>query len=278
MVSGSSALELSNQINEPLTGRKWEYQLFPISWEELSQHVGYLQSLQQLETRLLFGMYPEVVTKIGDERPILKQLSSSYLYKDLLSFAGIRKPELLEKLLQALAFQVGNEVSYHELGRLLGADKKTVSNYLDLLEKAFVIFRLPAFSRNLRNEISRGRKIYFYDNGIRNALIANFAPLGLREDVGALWENFLITERWKMLHYREAFVNRFFWRTTAQQEVDYLEERDGRLYAYEFKWNPNKKGRFPKNFKATYPKALTKTITPDNFHSFLTQIEEPTVT
>ncbi len=274
LVSGSSALELANQIKEPLTGRKWEYQLFPISWEELRAHKGYIASLQELETRLLFGMYPEVVTYLGQERPLLKQLASSYLYKDLFTYEDIRKPALLERLLQALAFQLGNEVSLNELGRTLGVDTKTVDRYIDLLEKTFVVYRLPAFSRNLRNEIVRTRKIYFYDNGIRNALIANFSPLGLRQDTGALWENFLIGERLKLLHYREEFVNRYFWRTKTQQEIDYIEERGGKLHAYEFKWNPKKKKvRFPSAFLKAYPESVTQeAITQENFDSFLTGV------
>lgn len=190
LVSGSSSFDLANEINEPLTGRKWEYTLFPVSWDELQNHYGYLQSLQQLEQRLIFGMYPEVVMHPGDEEEILKQIAGSYLYKDLLQYKGLRRPELLEKLLQALALQIGSQVSYNELSNLLQADKATVSNYIQLLEKAFIIFRLHPFSRNLRNEIKSSRKIYFYDNGIRNAIISNFNPLSLRQDTSALWENF----------------------------------------------------------------------------------------
>lgn len=190
LVTGSSSLELANLTNEPLTGRKWEYMMFPISWQELINHFGYVNARLQLENRLIFGMYPEIITHLGEERERLSVLSQSYLYKDILSLGRIRKPEFLQKLLKALAFQVGNEVSLNELSQLVGIDKATVSTYLDLLGKSFVIFRLQALSRNLRNEISATRKIYFYDNGIRNALINNFAPLSLRQDVGALWENF----------------------------------------------------------------------------------------
>lgn len=270
LVSGSSSLEIANEINEPLTGRKWEYMLFPISWEELTNHAGVLGAEQQLEQRLIFGMYPEVIMHPGQEREILQQLAGSYLYKDLLSLNGIRKPDLLEKLLKALALQMGSEVSYNELSQLLEVDKKTVARYLDLLEKAFVVFRLPPLSRNLRKEINRSRKVYFFDNGIRNTLIANFQPLSLRQDVGALWESFLISERMKWLHYRGVWANRYFWRTHQQQEIDYIEDLDGVLRAYEFKWNPLKKARFPKTFLNTYRDSQTEVIHRKNYWEFLT--------
>ena len=243
LVSGSSALELASEINEPLTGRKWEYMLYPISWSEFSEHFGYLKSLQQLEQRIIYGMYPDVISSEGEEAKILKQLSNSYLYKDLLSLKGIRKPELLPKLLKALALQIGNEVSYNELASLLQVSKDTISSYIDLLEKAYILFRLEPLSRNLRNEVSSNRKIYFYDTGIRNALISNFNPLSLRQDTGALWENFLISERIKQLEYNESYGNSYFWRTTQQQEIDYIEEHSGKLFCYEFKWNENKKAK-----------------------------------
>ena len=269
LVSGSSSFELANEINEPLTGRKWEYTLYPLSWDEIQDHFGYLQSMQQLEQRVVFGMYPEVVSNPGDEEEILKQISGSYLFKDLLAYEGIRRPELLEKLLQALALQVGSQVSYNELSNLLHADKATVSNYIQLLEKAFVIFRLQSFSRNLRNEIKTSRKIYFYDNGIRNAIISNYNPLYLRQDTGALWENFLISERMKFLHYNRISANTYFWRSKQQQEIDYIEERGGKIYAYEFKWGHIKKKRIPTSFKDEYqPEVLF--VNRDNFQDFLT--------
>jgi predicted AAA+ superfamily ATPase len=201
LVSGSSSLDLASEISEPLTGRKWEFRMFPISWKELAGNVGILDARKQLETRLIFGMYPDVINQAGDEREVLRQLSSSYLYKDLLQYGNIRKSDMLEKLLTALALQVGSEVSYNELGQLLQMDRATVELYIHLLEKAFIVFRLPPFSRNLRNEISSSRKIYFYDNGIRNAVLSDFKPLGLRGDTGALWENFIISERMKVLEY-----------------------------------------------------------------------------
>ncbi len=269
LVSGSSSLDLLSEINEPLTGRKWEYYLYPISWAELSNYAGQLKSIQQLETRILFGMYPEVINNQGNEREMLRQLSGSILYKDLLSYQGIRKPDLLEKLLRAVALQTGNEVSYNELASMLQVDRKTIITYLDLLEKAFVIFRLQAFSGNLRNEITSTRKIYFYDTGIRNALLANFNPLNIRQDTGALWENFLISERMKHLHYNGIWANCFFWRTTDRQEIDYLEEREGKLHAFEFKWNPVKKHRFPVTFLNAYPGSSAELISQNNFSDFI---------
>jgi predicted AAA+ superfamily ATPase len=269
LVSGSSSLDLANQINEPLTGRKFEFRLYPISWQELVNSQGFLEARRQLETRLLYGFYPDVVTNLGDERAILQELSSSYLYNDLLTLGGIRRPELLDKLLVALALQVGSEVSYNELSRLLQIDRATVESYIGLLEKAFIVFRLQPFSRNLRSEISSSRKIYFYDNGIRNAILADFKPLDLRSDVGALWENFLISERQKYLHYSQQWVRSYFWRTHQQQEIDYVEEQDGDFRAFEFKWNPNAKARFPKPFLETYHPILQEVLHRDNFDGFV---------
>ena len=269
LVTGSSSLELADMTNEPLTGRKWEYYMFPISWKELNDWVGYTTALLQLENRLIYGMYPEVVIHIGEERERLSVLSQSYLYKDILSLGIIRKPEVLTKLLKALAFQVGNEVSLNELGQLVGADKVTVATYLNLLEKSFVIFRLQPLSRNLRNEISTSRKIYFYDNGIRNALINNFAPLDLRQDVGALWENFMISERLKANHYRKRWVTTYFWRTQAQQEIDYVEEIDGQFEAFELKWRKQNPVKIPAQFSEAYKPLDYHVITKDNFDAFL---------
>jgi uncharacterized protein len=268
LISGSSALELVNELNEPLTGRKWEYNLLPVSWKEFRDHFGYLTAQQQLEQRLVFGMYPDVLNNIGDEQEVLKQLSNSYLYKDLLSLESIRKPDLLPKLLKALALQLGSEVSYNELSKLLNVSKDTVATYIDLLEKVFIIFKLGSFSRNLRNEITTNRKIYFYDNGIRNALISNFNPISLRQDTGALWENFLISERMKYLMYNKISANTYFWRTTQQQEIDYIEERNGKIYAYEFKWNEARKVKFPASFIKTYESDQTL-INRKNFETFL---------
>lgn len=270
IVTGSSALELSNNINEPLTGRKLEYRLFPISWQELLNHLGYLEALSQLEQRIIFGMYPDVINSSGNEREVLSNLSQSYLYKDIIAFQQIRRPEFVQKLLQALAFQIGKEVSYNELSTLLQLDRKTIINYTDLLEKAFIIFRLPSFSRNLRNELSSKIKIYFYDTGIRNALIEDYRPLELRPDKGSLWENFIISERLKSNHYGRKFVNSYFWKTHQKQEIDLIEETDGQISAFEIKWKEKAKARFPLTFTDTYKDAITQFISTENFNQFLT--------
>lgn len=267
--TGSSAFELANRVNEPLTGRKWEYHLYPVSFEEMCRHHGTVTEKRLVQHRLVYGYYPEVVTAEGREKEILKALSDSYLYKDILLWEGIKKPEKLVKLLQALAFQVGNQVSNNELSRLTGLDGKTVESYISLLEKTFVVFRLSSFSRNLRNELKASKKIYFYDNGIRNAIIANFQPAGLRNDIGALWENFLMAERIKRNHYGGYFVNAYFWRTKEGQEIDYIEESDGRLFAAEFKWNPETKAKIPATFRNHYPGCLEAVISPDNFEGFV---------
>lgn len=268
IVSGSSAFDINHVTQEPLTGRKFEYHLFPVSWNEFEGNVGYIKAQQQLELRLLYGMYPDVITNFGNEYEILKNLVSSYLYKDVLSLAGIRKSEVLEKILQALALQVGSEVSYNEIAQLVGVDKNTVSNYIDLLEKAFVIFRLNSFSKNIRNEIKANRKIYFYDNGVRNMLIGNFNTLEFRQDKGALWENFLVSERIKKLSYSNSLAKPYFWRTTSQQEIDYIETNADVVSAFEFKWSPLKKVKIPKSFEEAYqPEFLV--VTKENFREFL---------
>lgn len=269
IATGSSALELANEIHEPLTGRKTALMMYPISFGEMIQHTTLMDECRLLEHRMVYGSYPEVITSPGQEDRVLRELSESYLYKDLLSLGGIRKPSVLQRLVQALALQVGNEVSSRELAQLTGVDAVTVDRYLDLLEKAFVIIRLSSFARNIRNEIKKGKKIYFVDNGIRNAVIRNFNPLALRQDVGALWENFLISERAKRNLHTERWVNRYFWRTHAQQEIDYVEEYGGKLYAYEFKWGNRKRVRFPLRFKETYPDSETRVVRPENMEEFL---------
>lgn len=271
-ISGSSAFELANEMNEPLTGRKWEYILYPISWQEFESNVGYLTAIQQFENRLIYGMYPEIINRKGEEQEVLQQLSSSLLYKDILSHSGIRKPDVLEKLLRALALQVGSEVNFNELSSMLGIDKNTVNTYINLLEKIFVIFRLSPLSRNVRNEINTSRKIYFYDNGIRNALISNFSPLEFREDKGTLFENFMISERIKALHYHKIYSNIYFWRTTQKQEIDYIEERNGRLYAFEFKYSAKKNPKLPITFGKNYPETEFSVVNKDNFQPFLNLI------
>lgn len=266
-VSGSSSFDLGNELNEPLTGRKWEYELFPLSWEEYENEIGFVKSEQQLEDRLLYGFYPEVVNNQGNERETLKNLTDSYLYRDILAFSDIRKPEVLEKLLQALALQMGSEVNYNELSQTVGINKLTIVNYIDILEKGGVIFRLNSYSRNIRNEIKQNRKVYFHDNGIRNTIIGNFHPLDLRIDKGALWENFLISERQKQNAYKQTFSKMYFWRNKQQQEIDLVEERNGQIFAFELKWN-NRKYSFPSKFVEIY-NAETLLISRDNFREFV---------
>ncbi|MEI7677435.1 MAG: ATP-binding protein, partial [Bacteroidales bacterium] len=253
IATGSSSFDLANKINEPLTGRKWEYTLYPISFAEMLQHHGFWEEKQQLNNRLVFGYYPEVVTHPNEATTLLKSLTNSYLYKDVLHWENIKKSDRIVKLLQAIAFQVGSQVSYTELGNFCGLDNKTVEKYISLLEQAFVIFRLSSFSRNLRNELKFSKKIYFFDNGIRNALIANYNPVELRSDTVVLWENFIISERIKKLNYSHGYANQWFWRTQAQKEIDYIEEFDGQLYAYEFKWNTKKTTKIPTDFAKAYP-------------------------
>ena len=269
VVSGSSSFALANSVNEPLTGRKWEFQLHPFSFEELVNEHGLLKELNLLEQRLLYGSYPEIVVKSEDAHPLLMQLSSSYLFKDVLEFEQILKSNKLLNLLHALAFQVGSEVSLSELSRLISLDVKTIDKYLTLLEKSFVIFSISSFSRNLRNEIKKGRKIYFVDNGIRNALINQFAPLLNRNDVGLLWENYLISERRKYLSNNNIFKSTFFWRTHSQQEIDYIEEQDGFLATYEFKFNANKKVKERPLFTKTYPNSSFTVVNKENYDQFL---------
>jgi len=269
IATGSSALELAANINEPLTGRKYEYTLLPLSFGEMVDYHGLLKEKRLLEHRMLYGCYPEIVTSPGEERTLLSLLADSYLYKDLLTLGQLNKPHFLEKIVRALALQIGSEVSYHEIAKLVGADNQTVERYIDLLEKSYVVFRLPALSRNVRNEIKKGRKIYFYDNGIRNAVIGNFTPMDGRTDKGALWENFLISERYKKRLYEGTYAKHFFWRTTQQQEIDYLEEEDGKLHAFEFKWSPKKLASLPKTFAANYPNSDFTVINSENYEHFL---------
>ncbi len=270
LVSGSSSFELSNLINEPLTGRKWEYALLPISTYEMMQHHGAFEESRYLEQRVLFGMYPEVLINPGAERDVLNQLATSYLYKDIFSFQDLRKPELLEKMLQALALQVGSEVSYNKLAEVVGCDISTIQRYIDLLEKSYIVFRLYAFSRNLRNELKKTRKIYFYDNGIRNAVLGDYRPLALRNDKGGLWENFLVAERLKMNRFHGFYGHMYFWRTVSQQEMDYIEEYDGGLHAYEFKWSAEENAKMPASFAEAYPGTTFNVIHSGNYQSFLT--------
>lgn len=269
IVSGSSAFELASKINEPLTGRKIDLFLFPISFEEMVNHSSLLEEKRLLEDRLIYGSYPEVITNAGLEKNVLRGLTDAYLYKDIFALEYIKKPALVEKLLQALALQLGNEVSFNELSKLVGADNQTVELYINYLEQAYVVFKLSSFSRNHRNEIKKGKKIYFYDNGIRNGIIKNFAPFSLRQDKGALWENYLIAERAKRNSYCNEWINSYFWRTTSQSEIDYVEEKDGKLFAYEFKWNAKKNPKMPKAFSHVYPDSNYEVINPKNYSDFI---------
>lgn len=269
IASGSSSFDLSNKVNEPLTGRKYEYLMHPLSFGELVKYNGFLEEKRLLSIRLTYGCYPDVVTNVGEEKSVLKELADSYLYKDILTFDKIKKSEKLEKLLQALAFQMGSEVSYNELAQICGLDPKTVESYVLLLEQSYIVFRLGSFSRNLRNELKYSRKIYFWDCGIRNAIINNFQMAESRPDIGALFENYVIAERMKIQHYDKTYAKCYFWRTTAKQEIDYIEEANGKLSAYEFKWNPKKKVSVPLSFSNAYPDVEFKVITRDNVDDFL---------
>jgi uncharacterized protein len=273
IATGSSAFELSSQVNEPLTGRKYEFMLYPLCFEEMVNHHGLLEEKRLLDQRMIYGYYPEIVTNQGQETTLLKLIANSYLYKDLLNLEQIKKPVLLEKLVKALALQVGNEVSYNELGKTIGADKETIEKYIDLLEKAFVLFRLPAISRNVRNEIKKGKKVYFYDCGIRNAIINNFNPIHSRTDAGALFENFFIAERLKYLRYHAMEVEQYFWRTTQQQEIDLIEEEGGKMRAYEIKLNDKANIRFPKTFIDNYNNADFFKVSQSNLEEFLIRNE-----
>lgn len=268
IMSGSSSFELSGLTQEPLTGRKLTYHLYPISWEEYESQVGYLTSEQDLPNRLVYGFYPEILTNPNEKEELLYELVESYLYKDILALGIVKKPDVIYRLLQMLAFQVGNEVSYNELGRSLQIDTKTVISYIELLEQAYVIYRLGTFSRNLRNEIKTNKKVYFFDNGVRNALIKNLQPIALRNDIGALWENFLMAERLKRMEYAKIRYNGYFWRTKYQQEIDYIEEKNGELFAFEFKWNPDAKASIPDSFQKAYSPSF-KVVNRSNFRDFV---------
>lgn len=268
IVSGSSSFDLKNKLSEPLTGRKWEYELFPISWEEYQEKHGYIVAEQQVENRVVFGMYPEVLNNPGEEYHVLKNLVSSYMYKDILAYSEIKNPEILDKLTLALALQMGSEVSYNELSQIVGVDKNTISKYIDILQKGYVIFKLGSFNKNIRNEIKFNRKIYFYDNGVRNLIIGNFDPLENRVDKGALWENFLISERIKRNTYYDSLARIYFWRTTQQQEVDFVERIGEQIHGYEFKWDARKKIKLPKTFVEAY-NASTQVVNRNNFREFI---------
>lgn len=268
IATGSSSFELSNSVIEPLTGRKLEFYLYPLSVGELKTIYSDLEINRLLENLIIYGMYPEIVLD-GDNREVsLKELARSYSYKDILTYQNIKNHDALIKLLQALALQAGSEVSYNELSNLLGIDKKTVENYIQILEKAFIIFRLTSFNTNKRNELKRLRKIYFYDTGIRNALINNLNPLNLRQDTGALWENYIISERIKFLKNSGIDRRSYFWRTLSKQEMDYIEEEAGSIYGFEIKWKEDRL-RVPKPFLDAYPNAKSSLVNSKNYMKFV---------
>lgn len=269
VVTGSSSFDLLSKVNEPLTGRKWEYKMYPLSFREMVNHHGLIDEKRLIPHRMVYGYYPEIVSNPGSEKELLKQLSESYLYKDIFLLESIKRPSNLVLLLQGLSFQVGSVVSYYELSKYCGLDVKTVEKYITILERAFVIFRIPSFSRNLRSELKKSRKIYFYDNGIRNALISNFNQIENRSDTGALWENFIMSERIKHQSYNSVGVNHYFWRTKEQKEIDLLEESGEKLKAFEFKWNASAKSKVPSGFLQAYPKATFQTISMQNVEEYL---------
>lgn len=270
IATGSSSFELASKVNEPLTGRKREFKMFPLTFNEMCQHTSLLEELRMLPHRMVYGYYPEVVVNPGDEQATLKELTDSYLYRDILTLDRLTKSDKLMALLKALAFQIGSQVSYNEIGQLVGLDPKTVEKYIEILEKSYVIFRLNSFSRNLRNELKTTRKIYFWDLGIRNTLIGNLSPVENRIDTGSLWENFVIAERLKQNFYSGSLAQSYFWRTKSQQEIDYIEEENGLTHAYEIKWNPKKTTvKCPEAFSKAYPNSTYMVVTPDNVETFI---------
>ena len=270
IATGSSSFELAGQIGEPLTGRKRTLTLFPLAQMELAGIYNIHEIKERLPEWLIFGGYPEVVTAKAkqEKKDALEEIVSSYLLKDILELERVKGSKILLDLLRLIAFQIGSEVSLTEIGQKMGLDHKTVARYLDLLEKSFVVFNLRGFSKNLRKEITKKSKYYFFDNGIRNAVISNFNDLDIRDDTGKLWENFLVSERLKTQEYRKISANNYFWRTWDQKEIDWLEEREGKIFAYEFKFSENKFS-FPKDFLKAYPESKTEIITKDDYLEFL---------
>lgn len=271
IATGSSSFDLSNTIKEPLTGRKYEFNLYPLSLKETVKLHDPASLPENIEQALRFGQYPEIFTTQNEHKKIqkLQEITGSYLFKDVFEFQDLKKYPILESLLQLLALQLGSEVSFQELAQKLQIDQTTVQKYVYLLESAFIIFRLPAFSRNIRKEITKSRKIYFYDLGIRNTLIQNWNTMNIRNDKGALWENLCIIERIKFLHYTQNTAHHYFWRTYDQKEIDLIEDSEGTIKAYEFKCHKTKKVKCPKIFKENYPKSTFEVFTPQNIMDFL---------
>lgn len=269
IASGSSAFELADRTKESMVGRKEELQLFPLSYGEMVKHSNFVEETRLVPHRLVFGYYPEVVTSVGKEEKILNDLVEGFLYKDILNLEGVKKSATLQRLVQMLAYRIGSEVNSNALSNDLGVNRLTVEKYIDILEKNFIVFSLTAFSRNQDNELKKGRKVYFWDNGLRNRIIKNFNPIELRDDVGALWENFVISERKKKLAYENQFKDTYFWRNTQQAEIDYLEVKNTEIEAFEIKYNPNQKVRFTKSFTEKYHPKNTQVIHKENFWDFL---------
>lgn len=271
LATGSSAFDLEKFMGEPLTGRKTTFNLFALSEQEFDQTETVFQKEANLRQRLVYGSYPELLQlpNLNDKKIYLEELISSYLLKDILEFDLIRNSEKILQLLRLIAHQVGNEVSFTELGKQLGMSKNTVERYLDLLSKVFIIHSVGAYSKNLRKEIVKGKRWYFYDNGIRNALIGNLNPIEDRTDIGALWENYIVSERIKHQKYTNMLVYNYFWRTYDQQEIDWIEDRESVLHAYEFKWNQKKKAKAPRAFEEAYPTSEFQVINRDNYYDWL---------
>jgi len=269
IITGSSSFKLKALSEETLTGRKYEYKLFPLSYKELTDYYGYLEEKKSLELRLIYGSYPEVVTHPDDMKELLTLISDSYLYRDLFQYEGIRKPQVLEKLLKALALQLGSEVSINELSLLLGVSRTLVESYIELLIDAYIIFPLTSFSTNQRNELKKSCKYYFWDNGIRNSVLKNFTSFPQRDDTGALFENYMVSERMKKNVYSHSTAFSYFWRTSDGMEVDYIETDGDKISAFEFKLNPNKKRKVTAAFTNRYPNATIETVTSDNYDAFL---------
>lgn len=271
LITGSSAFDVENNTGEPLTGRKMTFKLFGISERELAPFESITERNDNLYDRLIYGNYPELLQleTSGEKHLYLRELVNSYLLKDILTFETIRNSDKIIDLLRLIAFQVGSEVKIPELANSLQMSRNTVDKYLDLLTKVFILYRVGGFSRNLRKEVNKSCRYYFLDNGVRNILIGNLNPINLRNDLGILWENYMVSERIKYQNYDNILVYNYFWRTYDQQEIDWIEDRGGRLYGYEFKWNSNKKGRVPGAWKSAYPDAEYKIINPKNYDDFL---------
>ncbi len=269
IATGSSAFDLRNKTSEPLTGRKWEHYLYPVSFSEMVHHTNLLEEKRNLHHRLVFGSYPEIVTAADNLERRLKAMVESYLYKDVLMWSGLKKPEKIIDLLKALAYQIGNEVNYNELGNKLDLKSETVESYISILEQTYIIFKLPSYSTNQRKELRKGKKIYFFDTGLRNALIADLRPAEIRQDIGHLFENYIVSELWKKNSYENSFGKFYFWRTADQQEIDLIIEKENTLHAFEIKWSPQKKVSLSKTFSNAYPNNTFKVIHPQNMEEVL---------